>query len=131
MQSPSTLVIKLPHHFGAKEARSLQRELEDQLSDEVSVVFDLSQVRQMDIAGIEAMQKCMARVATQDGAIQLGEISPEAQTMLELTGMDQIFAMFPRFSADSVSFSSSHEESREEESVNSVSSVADPQTLVA
>jgi hypothetical protein len=45
--------------------------------------------------------------------------------------MDQIFAMFPRFSTDSVSFSSSHEESREEESVNSVNSVADPQPLVA
>jgi anti-anti-sigma factor len=132
MQSSSTLVIKLPRYFGAKEARSLQHELKHQLSGETSVVFDLSQVRQMDIAGIEAMRKCMAEVARRDGSIQLGEISPEAQTMLELTRMNHVFAMFPRFSVDSGSFAVSRmHEAVEEESGAVLQNADDPQALVA
>ncbi|MCU1298468.1 MAG: anti-sigma-factor antagonist [Acidobacteriaceae bacterium] len=132
MQSSSTLVIKLPRRFGAKEARSLQHELKHQLSDETSVVFDLSQVRQMDIAGIEAMRKCMAQIARRDGSIQLGEISPEAQIMLELTRMNHVFAMFPRFSVDSESFAVSRiHESEEDESGAILRNAADPQALVA
>jgi hypothetical protein len=32
--------------------------------------------------------------------VQLGEVSPEAATMLELTRMDSIFDLFPRISED-------------------------------
>ena len=132
MQSPSTLIIKLPLRFGAKEANTLRQELKQQLSDGASVVFDLSQVRQLDIAGIEAIRKCMAQVARQDGSIQLGKISPEAQTILELTRMDHVFNMFPRFSEDTTTYeASSVRETVEEEIGTGVQSAMGTQALVA
>jgi len=49
METASTLVIKLPRHFGSKEARKLQAELREHfVRYETSVVFDLSQVRQIN-----------------------------------------------------------------------------------
>jgi anti-anti-sigma regulatory factor len=99
MESPSTIVIKLPQHFGSKEARKLQVELKGHgLTYETSVVFDLSQVRQINTAGVDSLLQCIHQVIKQDGSVRLSEISAEASTMLELIGMDHIFEMFPRFS---------------------------------
>jgi hypothetical protein len=42
----------------------------------------------------------MVKIARHDGAVQLGEVSPEAAIMLELTRMDSIFDLFPRISED-------------------------------
>ncbi|HZR57528.1 MAG TPA: STAS domain-containing protein [Terriglobales bacterium] len=131
MQSPSTLIIKLPLRFGAKEANTLRQELKQQLSDGASVVFDLSQVQQLDIAGIEAIRKCMAQVARQDGSIQLGKISPEAQTILELTRMDRIFNMFPRFSDDTTTYEAGSSREAVEEEIAGVQSAIGTQALVA
>jgi hypothetical protein len=48
---------------------------------------------------------CIETVAKNDGALQLGEMSPEAAIFLELTRMDQLFNKFPVFDA-SESFAS-------------------------
>jgi hypothetical protein len=42
----------------------------------------------------------MVKVAREDGAVQIGDISPEAATILEMTRMDRILEMFPRISED-------------------------------
>jgi anti-anti-sigma regulatory factor len=66
---------------------------------------DFSRVREMDLAGLEGLLDCMQTVAKNDGALQLGEMSPEAAVFLELTRMDQLFNKFPVFDA-SASFTS-------------------------
>jgi hypothetical protein len=53
----------------------------------------------MNMAGLDGLLDCMETVAKNDGAIQLGEISPEASIFLELTRMDQLFSKFPVFDA--------------------------------
>jgi hypothetical protein len=42
----------------------------------------------------------MEEVARRDGAIQLGGISAEAATVLELTRLDKLFQKFPGFLLD-------------------------------
>jgi anti-anti-sigma factor len=122
MESSSAIVIQLPEAFDKKEARKLRRELKNLLTtDRPSVVVDLSRVKKMDFAGIEALLNCMAEVATQDGALRIAGISPEAATLLELTRMDQLFANFPEFSVEAPSFALSPEPATEAvESENSV-----------
>jgi anti-anti-sigma regulatory factor len=93
MESPSTLVIRLPRHFGPSDGRALERELKKRSIDAETVFeFDLGRLQQIDNAGVTALLACLQWVAKQDGKIQLGAISPEAATLLELTGMDQVFA---------------------------------------
>ena len=105
METPSAIMIKLPEAFGGKEARRLGRELKNRMSNAPRIVVDFSRVREMDLAGLEGLLDCMETVAKNDGALQLGEMSPEAATFLELTRMDHLFNRFPVFDA-SASFTS-------------------------
>ncbi|HEY7353351.1 MAG TPA: STAS domain-containing protein [Terriglobales bacterium] len=98
MNTQSAIMIKLPEVFGSKEARKLGQELKQKmLTESPSVLVDLSRVRQIDLAGLEGLLDCMEMVAKNDGALQLGNISPEAATILELTQMDRLFQKFPAF----------------------------------
>jgi len=105
METQSATMIKLPEAFGGKEARRLGRELKNRISNAPRIVVDFSRVREMDLAGLEGLLDCMEMVAKNDGALQLGEMSPEAEIFLELTRMDQLFNRFPVFDA-SASFTS-------------------------
>jgi len=101
MEKQSAIVVKLPETFNAAGARRLKRELKNRMSNGIPrVVIDLSQVKNIDLTGLEALLNCMDEVARHDGALQLGEISDEAATVLELTRMDKLFHKFPGFSLD-------------------------------
>jgi anti-anti-sigma factor len=101
MESQSALLVRLPEHFNAAEAESLNRELERALSnDQPCLIVDFSSVKQIDARGLEMLLQCMVKVAREDGAVQIGDISPEAATILEMTRMDRILEMFPRISED-------------------------------
>jgi anti-anti-sigma regulatory factor len=104
METQSAIMIKLPEAFGGKEARRLGRELKNRM-DAPRIVVDFSRVREMDLAGLDGLLDCIETVAKNDGALQLGEMSPEAAIFLELTRMDQLFNKFPVFDA-SESFAS-------------------------
>lgn len=101
METQAAIMIKLPEAFGGKEARRLGRELKSRMSNSPNIVVDFSRVREMDLAGLEGLLDCMETVAKNDGALQLGEMSPEAAVFLELTRMDQLFNRFPVFDASS------------------------------
>src|SRR5215470_348705 len=96
MDTPSAIMIKLPEVFGVKDARKLRRELKSKLASlKPCVVVDLSRVKKIDLPGLEGLLDCMEDVAKQDGSLELGGISPEAEVMLELTRMSGLFQKFP------------------------------------
>jgi anti-sigma B factor antagonist len=101
MEKQSAIIVKLPETFNAAGARRLKRELKNKMSNgSPRVVIDLSNVKNIDLNGLEALLNTMDEVARQDGALQLGEVSSEAATVLELTRMDKLFNKFPGFSID-------------------------------
>jgi anti-sigma B factor antagonist len=101
MENPSAMLIRLPERFSRCEARTLAAELESRLiNDQPCLIVDFSRVKQIDSAGLNMLLGCMVKIAKHDGAVQLGEVSPEAAIMLELTRMDSIFDLFPRISED-------------------------------
>jgi len=102
MDMQSAIVVKLPEKFNAAGARRLKQELSTKINNNgiPRVVIDLSQVKNIDLRGLEALLSCMEEVARRDGAIQLGGISAEAATVLELTRLDKLFQKFPGFLLD-------------------------------
>jgi anti-sigma B factor antagonist len=103
MDMQSAIVVKLPETFNAAGARQLKQELRAKINDGTPrVVIDLSQVKNIDSKGLEALLSCMEEVARRDGALQLGGISAEAATVLELTRLDKLFQKFPGFSLDAL-----------------------------
>ena len=105
MDSPSAIMVRVPEVFGRKEARKLQRELRNKIGNDVPcVIVDLSRVKNIDLAGVEGLLSCMEQIARLDGSVQLGGISPEAATILELTRMNTLIQKFPAFPAEAPSF---------------------------
>lgn len=95
-QVPCIVLVNLPQQVTAKQARSLIRDLRDQLNvDQPCVVLDLSDVKEMDTAGLDLLLECLNETVRRDGTIQVRGISPEAATILELTGMDEILGWTP------------------------------------
>ena len=129
MENPSAIMVHLPESFGAKEARKLERELKKKINGQApSVIMDLSRTKKMDSAGLEGLLMCMQEIAKHDGSVQLGALSPEAATILELARMDYLFSKFPALPAEAPSFavatSSSAQEVRAEGSVQPQPAVA-------
>jgi anti-anti-sigma factor len=101
MESPSALLIRLPQRFNDVEARALSSELESSLKrNQPCLIIDFSNVKQIDGAGLEMLLQCMVKIAKEDGSVQVGDISAEAATILEMTGMDRILQLFPRIAGD-------------------------------
>jgi hypothetical protein len=54
----------------------------------------LSQVRQLDAAGIDMLLHCMSEVMKRDGDLKLAALSPQAAAVLELTRTDRLFEIY-------------------------------------
>ena len=89
-----------------KQARSFYEEVEPFLdSDRPQVVFDMSQVRHIDSAGVEVLLKCMREAMKHDGDVKLAALSPQSAVVLELTRTGRLFEVYDTSTAAAKSFS--------------------------
>ncbi len=85
----------LPERVNQKQARLFLREVQPLVTvDRPQVVFDLSAVKQLDAAGVDALLQCMSEVMKRDGDLKLAAISPQAAVILELTRADRLFEIY-------------------------------------
>jgi anti-anti-sigma factor len=95
------VVVNLPEQVTAQHAQALIRDLRAQLNvDQPYVLLDLSDVTELDSRGVDLLLECLHETVTRDGTIRLRGISPEAATVLEITGMDQVLGLIPGSHAD-------------------------------
>jgi len=93
--SRPVIVKRLPNRLNLREARAFFREVLPILkTDRPQVVFDLSQVRKMDAAGVDILLHCMAEAMKRDGDVKLAAVSPQAAVVLELTRTDRLFEIY-------------------------------------
>ncbi len=103
METSRPVVVKrVPERLNLKHARVFLQEVQPFLiSDRPQIVFDCSQIRQMDAAGVDMLLQCMAEVMKRDGDLKLASLSPQAAVVLELTRTDRLFEIYEN-SADAV-----------------------------
>ena len=96
METSRPVVVKrMPDRINHRQAKIFLREVQPFLiCDRPQVVFDLSQVRQLDAAGIDMLLQCMSEVMKRDGDLKLASLSPQAATVLELTRTDRLFEIY-------------------------------------
>lgn len=58
------------------------------------VVFDMSQVSQMNAMGIDLMLKCITKIANHDGDLRLAAPSAETALVLELAQLSDVVEVF-------------------------------------
>ncbi|SRR5258706_8909840 len=99
------VVKQLPERVTLSQAREILLELVPVLeSDRPCLVFDFSEVVQIDSAGIEMMLRCMEETMKRNGDLKLAALSPQVAVILELTRVDRLFEIFATSSDAAESF---------------------------
>ena len=96
METSRPVVVKrMPDRLNLRQARAFLSEVQPFIaSDRPQLVFDLSQVRQMDAAGVDMLLHCMGEVMKRDGDLKLASVSAQAATILEMTRTDRLFEIY-------------------------------------
>jgi anti-anti-sigma factor len=107
METSRPVVVKrMPERVNQREARKFFADVQPFLtSDRPQLVFDLSQVRQLDAAGVEMLLRCVAEVMKRDGDLKLASLSRQAIMVLELTRTDRLFEIYENSTEAARSFS--------------------------
>lgn len=93
--SRPVLVKRVPENMNQREAQKFFSDVRPLLNaDRPQLVFDLSQVRQLDVAGIEVLMQCMSMAMRKDGDLKLASLSDHAAVVLELTRTDRLFEIY-------------------------------------
>lgn len=100
------MVKRIPERLDKKQARMFLVEVAPLLrADRPQIVFDLSQVRHVDAAGIDMLLGCVTEVMKHDGDIKLASVSPQAAVVLEFTRTGRLFETYDTTSEAVSSFS--------------------------
>lgn len=104
--SRPVVVKRMPERMNLKQARTFLKEVQPFLiSDRPQVVFDMSQVRHIDAAGIDVLLQCMREAMKRDGDLKLAALSPQSAVVLELTRTGRLFEIYENSTAAVKSFS--------------------------
>jgi anti-sigma B factor antagonist len=96
METSRPVVVKrMPERMNQRGARDFLAQVQPLLNaDRPQLVFDLSQVKQLDIAGVEVLLQCMRQAMKRDGDLKLAALSSPAAVVLEMTRADRLFEIY-------------------------------------
>ena len=99
-------VKRIPERLNNREAKAFLREMEKVVnSDRPQLVFDCSQVKQIDAAGIEMLLHSLSRAVRHDGDLKLAAVSPQMEIVLQMTRTDRLFEIYDTATDAVLSFS--------------------------
>ena len=88
-------VREFPGGLNTSQGRLLWREVQGYLYDErPCIVLNFAKVDQMDRPSFLLLLCCLEEAIKRNGDVKLAEVSAEARSALELTGVDRIFEIF-------------------------------------
>ena len=96
MKNSKPIIIKrVPESLTVKQARTFLEEVRPLLEyDCPQLVFDLSNVRRIDCAGVDLLLHCLKEAARRDGDLKLAAPSPQCHVVLNLTRASRLFEIF-------------------------------------
>jgi anti-anti-sigma factor len=96
MFQTSPIVTEFPDCSKQGPCRAFLREFESLLlgTYRPQIVFDMSQVSQMNAMGIDLMLRCITKVANHDGELRIAAPSPETALVLELAQLSDVVEVF-------------------------------------
>src|ERR1700719_1901233 len=90
--SGPVVVMQMPEQLNSETARTFLQDMEPLLeTHRPRIVFDCSQVRYVDSAGVEMMLHCLEEAMKRDGDLKLAALSPESEVVLELMRVARVF----------------------------------------
>jgi anti-anti-sigma factor len=105
-KSRPVVVKRMPERVNLAQSRKFLREVQPFIkADRPQLVFDLSNVRQLDAAGVDMLLHCMKEASRRDGDLKLASLSPQAAVVLEMTRTARLFEIYETSTDAARSFS--------------------------
>ena len=105
-KSRPVVVKRMPERMNLSQSRAFWHEVQPFVNaDRPQVVFDLSNVCQLDAAGVEVLLRCMNQAMRRDGDLKLAALSPQAAVVLDLTRTSRLFEIYENSTDAARSFS--------------------------
>lgn len=93
--SRAVTVQQMPEQLTREQAHLFLQQVEASFNvDRPSVVFDLSNVRQLGSVGVELLLRCMEEVMKRNGDLKLAAVGAGPKAVLEFTGIDGLFEIY-------------------------------------
>jgi anti-anti-sigma factor len=90
-RNDTTTYLTFPGRLSGSEAKKVLGELKEHLAeDEPVLVVDMAHTRSLGTAGLDLLLDCVAEVTRRDGSFSVSRVSPEAATLIELTGLGHL-----------------------------------------
>lgn len=106
INSRPVVVKRMPERLNSRTAREFFRDVHAFLhADRPQLVLDLSQVVQLDAAGVEMLLRCMSEAHKRDGDVKLASLSDQSAVVLELTRTERLFEIYETSTDAARSFS--------------------------
>lgn len=107
MEKNRPVVVKrIPERLNNRQAKDFMRDMDKVVnSDRPQLVFDCSQVKQIDAAGVEMLLHCLSRAIKHDGDLKLAAVSPQMEIVLQMTRTDRLFEIYDSATDAVLSFS--------------------------
>jgi anti-sigma B factor antagonist len=94
-RAAAVAVKQLPANMIRSAAENFFREVEPLLKrDRPHLVFDWSEVKCLDSAGVDILLRCLRAASRRDGDLKLAALSPELASVLEWTKAGRMFEIF-------------------------------------
>jgi anti-sigma B factor antagonist len=94
-EDDGTVVVAITGDIDMATAQAFRDALDDGIQHAQDVVVDLGAVSFMDSTGLNALIRAAQRVQKGVGAISLRAPSPSVRRLLEISGVENIFAIEP------------------------------------
>ena len=87
--------VAIEGRFVANVAPSLRDELINQLSAGINVLFDLSQMVQIDSSGLGVLVQVLQKVKECGGKVVLAALQPGPKIVFDITKVNRVFNIVP------------------------------------
>jgi len=95
-QATDVILVTIPEAADVKQEQSFLRDLAARMSEyRPCIVLDCSRLSSMDGPKIYFLLCCLEEALKRNGDARLAGLPAQARKMLEATGADRIFQMFP------------------------------------
>jgi anti-sigma B factor antagonist len=88
-------IVQVPERINSTNSRAFEKDLAPFLMGaNAKLVFDLTQVKQLDSSGLGSIVGCLKHLRTVGGDLKLCGLSKQIRTLLELVRMHHVFDIF-------------------------------------
>jgi anti-sigma B factor antagonist len=87
-------IVQLPEKINSTNSRAFEKDMSPLMTPNSRLVFDLSQLKQLDSMGLGAIVACLKHLRGGGGDLKLCGMSKQIRTLFELVRMHHVFDIF-------------------------------------